>query len=103
MILKPTDHPKTHHDKNIGVLLVNLGTPENTETKSIRIYLKEFLSDPDMLDYPSSRPDHLAKGFDKVKNYVSVILRWTVLKLIVLPFRPSKIKDKYAGIVILLC
>ena len=42
MILKPTDHPKTHHDKNIGVLLVNLGTPENTDTKSIRVYLKNF-------------------------------------------------------------
>ena len=42
MILKPTDHPKTHNDKNIGVLLVNLGTPENTDTKSIRVYLKNF-------------------------------------------------------------
>ena len=52
MILKPTDHPKTHHDKNIGVLLINLGTPENTETKSIRIYLKEFLSDRRVIDVP---------------------------------------------------
>ena len=38
MILKPTDHPKTHHDKNIGVLLVNLGTPE-----ILKLNLLEFI------------------------------------------------------------
>ena len=29
MILKPTDHPKTDNKNKIGLLLVNLGTPEN--------------------------------------------------------------------------
>ena len=52
MILKPTDHPKTNNKNKIGLLLINLGTPENTETKSIRIYLKEFLSDRRVIDVP---------------------------------------------------
>ena len=84
--------------EKIGYLVLNTGTPDAPTVPALRSYLKEFLSDPDMLDYPSTRPDHLAKGFDKVKNYISVILRWLVLNLIVLPFRPSKIKDKYEGV-----
>ena len=31
--------------KKTGVLLVNLGTPDSTETADVRRYLKEFLSD----------------------------------------------------------
>ena len=85
-------------EEKIGYLVLNTGTPDAPTIPALRSYLKEFLSDPDMLDYPSTRPDHLAKGFDKIKNYISVVLRWIVLNLIVLPFRPSKIKDKYAGI-----
>ena len=29
-----------------GVLLVNLGTPDTADAESVRVYLKEFLSDP---------------------------------------------------------
>ena len=38
MISKPSDHPKLQNNK-IGILLVNLGTPMNTDVKSIRLYL----------------------------------------------------------------
>ncbi|MEO0319702.1 MAG: ferrochelatase [Pseudomonadota bacterium] len=47
----PADHPALPTAK-IGVLLVNLGTPEGTDKKSVRKYLKEFLSDRRVVDYP---------------------------------------------------
>ncbi|MEL6378155.1 MAG: ferrochelatase [Pseudomonadota bacterium] len=47
----PTDHPAVPTAK-VGVLLVNLGTPEGTDKKSVRKYLKEFLSDRRVVDYP---------------------------------------------------
>ena len=40
----PTDHPPLP-PRRVGVLLVNLGTPEATDYWSMRRYLKEFLSD----------------------------------------------------------
>jgi ferrochelatase len=40
----PSDHPSIPPRK-VGVLLVNLGTPEAPETASVRKYLAEFLSD----------------------------------------------------------
>lgn len=36
----------------IGVLLVNLGTPDAPDTKSVRRYLAEFLSDPRVIEIP---------------------------------------------------
>ena len=34
----------------IGVLLVNLGTPDSADAKGVRVYLKEFLSDPRVVE-----------------------------------------------------
>src|ERR1700744_579968 len=34
----------------IGVLLVNLGTPDSADTRGVRDYLKEFLSDPRVIE-----------------------------------------------------
>ena len=34
----------------IGVLLVNLGTPDTADTRGVRVYLKEFLSDPRVIE-----------------------------------------------------
>ncbi len=34
----------------IGVLLVNLGTPDTADTQGVRVYLKEFLSDPRVIE-----------------------------------------------------
>lgn len=62
-----------------GVLLVNLGSPDSPSTTHIRNYLAEFLSDKRVMAMPS-------------------ILRWLILWLFILPFRPSAIKSKYQSI-----
>jgi ferrochelatase len=36
--------------ERVGVLLVNLGTPDSADTKGVRIYLREFLSDPRVIE-----------------------------------------------------
>ncbi|MEA3008858.1 MAG: protoporphyrin/coproporphyrin ferrochelatase [Sphingomonadales bacterium] len=47
----PADHPPVPSPK-IGVLLINLGTPNKAEPGSVRLYLKEFLSDPRVVEIP---------------------------------------------------
>lgn len=44
------DHPPVPQAK-IGVLLANLGTPDNYDYWSMRLYLNEFLSDKRVVDY----------------------------------------------------
>jgi protoporphyrin/coproporphyrin ferrochelatase len=34
----------------VGVLLVNLGTPDTADTRGVRVYLREFLSDPRVVE-----------------------------------------------------
>ena len=46
----PADHPKVEAPK-IGVLMSNLGTPDNYDYWSMRRYLGEFLSDRRVIDY----------------------------------------------------
>ena len=41
--------PETRPER-VGVLLVNLGTPDNCDAKGVRVYLKEFLSDPRVIE-----------------------------------------------------
>ena len=41
---QPSDHPEIPAER-VGVLLINLGTPDATDFWSIRRYLREFLSD----------------------------------------------------------
>ena len=62
-----------------GLLLVNLGTPDAPTTPAVRRYLREFLSDPRVLDLPGP-------------------LRWLVLNLAILPFRPRRSARAYAKI-----
>jgi len=62
-----------------GLLLVNLGTPEAPTTPAVRRYLREFLSDPLVIDSPA-------------------ILRWLLLNLVILPFRPRRSAEAYAKI-----
>lgn len=77
---KPKDHPKVKKQK-IGVLLLNLGTPDATDYFSVRRYLSEFLSDKRVIDYPSwfwqpllqgiiltSRPFRSGEAYKKVWN-----------------------------------
>jgi ferrochelatase len=47
----PADHPVIPARK-IGVLLMNLGTPDAPEPGAVRIYLREFLSDPRVVEIP---------------------------------------------------
>ncbi|HEX9963497.1 MAG TPA: ferrochelatase [Allosphingosinicella sp.] len=47
----PSDHPPVPAPK-IGLLLINLGTPNKPEPGSVRLYLKEFLSDPRVIEIP---------------------------------------------------
>ncbi len=46
----PADHPPILPAR-IGVVLLNLGTPDATDYWSMRRYLSEFLSDPRVIDY----------------------------------------------------
>ena len=62
-----------------AILLVNLGTPEAPTTAAVRRYLKQFLSDPRVVEIP--RP-----------------LWWLILNAIVLNLRPAKSAAKYAKI-----
>ncbi len=48
---KPADHP-TIPAARVGILLVNLGTPEAPTPAAVRRYLAEFLSDRRVVDYP---------------------------------------------------
>jgi ferrochelatase len=50
-VSRPADHPDVAAAK-VGVLLVNLGTPNAPEPGSVRLYLKEFLSDPRVVEIP---------------------------------------------------
>ena len=36
-----------------GVLLINLGTPDESDVPSVRLYLAEFLSDPEVIHLPT--------------------------------------------------
>jgi ferrochelatase len=63
----------------IGVLLVNLGTPDSARVPDVRRYLREFLSDPRVID-------------------IHPVGRWLLLNLIILPFRPAKSARAYQSI-----
>lgn len=48
---QPVNHPVIPASK-VGVLLINLGTPDAPDPKSVRRYLAEFLSDPRVVEIP---------------------------------------------------
>ena len=48
--------------ERIGVLLVNLGTPDTADTKGVRDYLREFLSDPRVIEDQGVRWKLLLNG-----------------------------------------
>ena len=75
---RPKDHPPVQSGR-IGVLLVNLGTPEGTDYWSMRRYLKEFLSDRRVIETPRW-------------------LWWPILNLIILTKRPGAKGKDYASI-----
>lgn len=66
-------------ERPTGVLLLQLGTPDSTSTRDVRRYLREFLSDPRVLDMPA-------------------IARRALLELVILPFRPRRSAHAYRQI-----
>jgi ferrochelatase len=48
---QPADHPGVEASR-IGVLLINLGTPDAPEAGAVRRYLAEFLTDPRVIEIP---------------------------------------------------
>ena len=42
--------PQVADAANVGVLLVNLGTPDTADARGVRVYLREFLSDPRVIE-----------------------------------------------------
>ncbi len=65
----PADHPDVAHGR-VGVLLLNLGTPDATDYWSMRRYLKQFLSDRRVIEEPRWK-------------------WWPILNLIILTVRPG--------------
>jgi len=51
-VTRPADHPAVP-DSKVGVLLINLGTPDAPEARAVRRYLAEFLSDPRVIEIPA--------------------------------------------------
>lgn len=47
-----TDEAHDRKNNTTGILLVNLGTPDQPDTPSVRRYLREFLSDPRVVEIP---------------------------------------------------
>jgi ferrochelatase len=77
---RPANHPPVKSGK-VGVLLVNLGTPDGTDYKSMRRYLAEFLSDKRVIEwsrlfwYPilygivlNRRPQKVGKAYETIWN-----------------------------------
>ncbi|MXP31308.1 ferrochelatase [Parerythrobacter jejuensis] len=57
----PADHPPANSGK-VGVLLVNLGTPDAPDTKSVKRYLAEFLSDKRVVEIPQIAWQPILRG-----------------------------------------
>jgi ferrochelatase len=62
-----------------GVLLVNLGSPESTDPKDVKVYLREFLMDEHVIDVPYWK-------------------RWLLIEGIILNTRPKKSAAAYQKI-----
>lgn len=62
-----------------GILIINLGTPDNPQPPAVRRYLREFLFDPEVIDIPT-------------------IPRWILVNLIIAPFRAFKSARAYQKI-----
>lgn len=58
---RPSDHPSVRTG-GVGVLLVNLGTPDAPEPGAVRRYLKEFLSDPRVVEIPAALWQPILRG-----------------------------------------
>lgn len=76
--MRPEGHPPVAASR-LGVLLVNLGTPDAPTPKAVRRYLKQFLSDPRVVEIPR-------------------LVWWPILNGIILNTRPRKSAHAYAQV-----
>ena len=76
--MRPEGHPPVVAPR-LGVLLVNLGTPDAPTPKAVRRYLKQFLSDPRVVEIPR-------------------LVWWPILNGIILNTRPRKSAHAYAQV-----
>ncbi len=60
-MIPPPGHPDIPAPK-VGVLLVNLGTPDAPEPKAVRAYLRQFLSDPRVIEIPALAWQPILRG-----------------------------------------
>lgn len=69
------------HDQpaRVGVLITNLGTPDAPTPKALRRYLRQFLSDPRVVEFPR-------------------FLWWFILNGVILVIRPKRSAKAYAGV-----
>ena len=74
----PSDHPPVATGR-VGVLLLNLGTPDAPTPGAVRRYLDQFLSDPRVVELPP-------------------ILWQPILRLVILTTRPAKSARLYASV-----
>lgn len=58
---KPADHPVIP-PRRIGVLLINLGTPDGPDARSVKRYLGEFLSDRRVVEIPQALWQPILRG-----------------------------------------
>jgi ferrochelatase len=65
--------------KKIGVILMNLGSPDSTAVKDVRTYLRQFLMDERVIDVP-------------------YLARYILINGIIVPFRAPKSAEAYATI-----
>lgn len=72
----PHDHAKP---QQTAILLINLGTPDQPTGPALKRYLKEFLSDPRVVEIPK-------------------LVWWFILNGIILQLRPKKSAAKYAQV-----
>ena len=70
---------KHQNRQKIGVLICNLGTPESYQTKDVRRFLRQFLSDGRVIEIPK-------------------IIWWFILNGIILTLRPSKSAKLYKSV-----
>ncbi|SES76543.1 ferrochelatase [Nitrosomonas marina] len=74
-----SNEPEFQHGtpSKTGVLLINLGTPDAPTKEALRPYLREFLSNPRVIEVPR-------------------LIWWPILYGFILPFRPKQSAEKYA-------
>ena len=79
MTYRPEPPHRHGQPERIGILLVNLGTPDAPTAPALRRYLAEFLSDPRVVEIPR-------------------LAWWPILYGIILNTRPAKSAAKYATV-----